>query len=123
MSFATFLSPELQTSPGVLNSESQFRLLGGSGSTTAGRNISRFWGTMVSGGGIPATFTADCANITFSSQVVITQAYNFTTSANPAGTLSVIINPTGGTGGRGSFTVNSTSASDVGLTVVYFVDG
>jgi hypothetical protein len=71
-----------------------------------------------------ATFTADCPNITNSSQVVITQSRNWAGgTANPTGTYSVVINPTGGTGGRGSFTITSSSASDIGQTVVYWVDG
>jgi hypothetical protein len=124
MSVATFFSNPTQSSSGIFAGDTQFRILGGGGTFGSGANISRLFATMVAtsppGG---ATFTADCPNITTASQVVITQSYNWTTSANPVGAYSVVINPTGGTGSKGSFTLTSTSASDIGQSVVYWVDG
>jgi len=125
MSVSTFLSEiSTPTSQGIFAGDTQFRILGGAGSYGSGANISRLFATTVAtvppGG---ATFTADCPNITTASQVVITQSKNWATSADPVGAYSVVINPTGGTGGKGSFTLTSTSVSDIGQSVVYWVDG
>jgi hypothetical protein len=124
MSVSTFLSEiSTPTSQGIFAGDTQFRILGGAGSYGSGANISRLFATTVAtspAGG--ATFTADCPNITTASQVVITQSYNWTTLASPVGTYSVSINPTGGTGGKGAFTLTSNNVADRGQSVVYWVD-
>ena len=124
MSVSTFFSNPTTSSSGVFAGDSQFRILGGGGTYGSGANISRLFATTVATSPVGgATFTADCPNITTSSQVVITQSKNWTTAANPVGVYTVSINPTGGTGGKGSFTLTSNNVADVGQSVVYWVDG
>jgi len=72
---------------------------------------------MVAGGG-GATLTVACPNITDSSTVVVSGVI----STDFVGTLSVSINPVGGSG-NGAFTLNSNSASDIGVQFSYFVMG
>jgi hypothetical protein len=112
MSVSTFLSAG--TAFGVINAGDQFRLLSSTGS-----NISQKFGTMVSGT-TPnlAQLVISCPGVSTISTLVLTQAYNFTTSAFPVGTLTASVDTTAKT-----ITLNSTSASDVGITATYYVVG
>jgi hypothetical protein len=112
MSVSSFLSPGTQF--GVVNADNQFRLL-----STTGSNISQKFGTMVSGT-TPnlAQLVVSVPGVSPTSMLVITQARNFTTSAYPVGTLTAVVDTTANT-----ITLNSTSASDVGISVAYYIVG